>query len=453
MAKDLKNLCAYELGYLLESKKLDPISLLEYYISIYRSNDNNIKSSFVNLMISKAKNEAMRSWRRQKEGRRKGILDGIPMAWKDMIDIEQNPAFAGSKKVYNWRKNAQVRDATVVRLAKNAGLISLAKTGTVELAFGGIGTNRYNPLPKIIIKNKEFAAGGSSTGSATAVSNNLVPLAIGTDTAGSVRIPAAWNNLVGFKPSLGKVSTKGILPLSKSYDTVGIISKCVKDIQLVYDIFTKRESNHYSIEDNKIKAMVVVDFTLEKLENKNKSKFYEIFNKFVISGIELEYLEIPEFNEINQYISENGSIVNYDAWRYWNKIFKGNISGIDPNVQKRLILGRKLKKQNKLKIEDKLKYFKKVIGEKTKKYDVLMFPTLSMHPPAMETLKKPVDYNVANIKVLNNTRIANIINMCAISIPIILKRHNWLSLSILARSGEEKKLLSIAEKCENIINL
>ena len=106
-----------------------------------------------------------------------------------------------------------------------------------------------------------------------------------------------------------------------------------------------------------------------------------------------------------------------------------------------------------MKIEDKLKYFKKVIGEKTKKYDVLMFPTLSMHPPAMETLKKPVDYNVANIKVLNNTRIANIINMCAISIPIILKRHNWLSLSILASSGKEKKLLSIAEKCENIINL
>ena len=453
MAKDLKNLCAYELGHLLESKKLDPINLLEYYISVYRSNGNNIKSCFVNLMISKAKNEAAKSWRRQKEGRRKGILDGIPMAWKDMIDIEENPAFAGSKKVYNWRKNEKVRDATVVRLAKNAGLISLAKTGTVELAFGGIGTNRYKPLPKIIIKNKEFAAGGSSTGSAVAVSNNLVPLAIGTDTAGSVRIPAAWNNLVGFKPSLGKVPTKGMLPLSKSYDTLGIISKCVKDIQLVYDIFTKRESNYYSIDNNKIKAMVVVDFTLEKLEDRHKRKFYEIFNKFVTSGIELEYLEIPEFNEINQYISENGSIVNYDAWRYWNKIFKGNISGIDPNVQKRLILGRKLKKQNKLQIEDKLKYFKKVIKEKTKKYDVLMFPTLSMPPPAMETLKKAANYNATNIKVLDNTRIANIVNMCAISIPIILKRHNWLSLSILASSGEEKKLLSIAEKCENIINL
>ena len=115
-----------------------------------------------------------------------------------MIDIEKFPAFAGSKALQNIRKNEIVRDAEIVSLAMKGGLVSLAKTSTVEFAFGGLGTNTSFYLPKLIKNGQEFASGGSSTGSAFAVAKGLIPISIGTDTAGSVRIPSAWNNLIGF---------------------------------------------------------------------------------------------------------------------------------------------------------------------------------------------------------------------------------------------------------------
>ena len=102
---------------------------------------------------------------------------------------------------------------------KKNGLVTLAKTSTVEFAFGGLGINNSYKLPKNLMFSKQnLAPGGSSTGSATAVYSGLAPMSVGTDTAGSVRIPAAWHSLVGFKPSYRKISTKGVLPLSKSFD-------------------------------------------------------------------------------------------------------------------------------------------------------------------------------------------------------------------------------------------
>ena len=124
--------------------------------------------------------------------------------------------------------------------AKNNGLISLAKTSTVEFAFGGIGTNQNCPLPENLAIKGGFAPGGSSTGSATAVFANLIPFAVGTDTAGSVRIPAAWHGLVGFKPTYNIISTKGVLPLSISYDTIGTICKSIKDTQLLFSLFANK---------------------------------------------------------------------------------------------------------------------------------------------------------------------------------------------------------------------
>ena len=158
MAKDLKNLCAYELAFLLHKNKIDPINILEYYLENYYKSNRNIKLSYVNILESRAKKEADLAWRRQREGRRKSFFDGIPIAWKDMIDLKNYPALAGSKMVSEQRKDSKVKDAKVVTLAKNAGLVSIAKTSTVELAFGGIGINTSFQLPEIINSKGRFVA-------------------------------------------------------------------------------------------------------------------------------------------------------------------------------------------------------------------------------------------------------------------------------------------------------
>ena len=129
-------------------------------------------------------------------------------------------------------------------MAKKHGLISLAKTSTVEFAFGGLGLNNSNKLPNNMMFNQlKCAPGGSSTGAATAVFSGLAPLSIGTDTAGSIRIPAAWHSLVGFKPSTGIIPMNGVLPLSKSFDTVGTICKTVKDTKILFNILSNKKNN------------------------------------------------------------------------------------------------------------------------------------------------------------------------------------------------------------------
>ena len=451
MAKDLKNLCAYELAFLLHKNKIDPINILEYYLENYYKSNRNIKLSYVNILESRAKKEADLAWRRQREGRRKSFFDGIPITWKDMIDLKNYPALAGSKIVSEQRRDSKVKDAKVVTLAKNAGLVSIAKTSTVELAFGGIGTNKFFQLPEIINAKGRFVAGGSSTGAAVAVSHNLAPVSVGTDTAGSIRIPAAWNNLIGFKPSYGIISTKGIIPLSKTYDTVGFLTKSIKDVNLIFNILGKKKYKYEKISFKNIKAVVVKDFILDQLESKQQNKFYHSINKLSENNLDIKYIDIPEFNQLNQFILENGSIVNYNAWKYWNQLLKGNEFKVDPNVLDRLLLGKKMTYKTKSIIEKEIMSLKKQFKKKVIGADVLLIPTVYTGAPAVEEVSYSNAYNLANTKILDNTRVANLFNMCAVSIPLKKSKNNWLSLSILSNSGNEEKLLCIAEKCENII--
>ena len=152
-------------------------------------------------------------------------------------------------------------------MAKKNGLISLAKTSTVEFAFGGLGLNDLNKLPNNIMYSQlKCAPGGSSTGAATAVFSGLAPLSIGTDTAGSIRIPAAWHSLVGFKPSTGIIPMNGVLPLSKSYDTVGTICKTVKDTRILFNILSNKKNNQQLDFLKKIKVGFICDFNYMQLE-------------------------------------------------------------------------------------------------------------------------------------------------------------------------------------------
>ena len=150
--------------------------------------------------------EAEISWKRQKEDNRLSVFDGIPTGWNDVIDIKNFPAFAGSNLLLKTRINKIVKDATVVARAKKKGIISLAKTSTVEFAFGGLGVNSSSAYPPNLMLKGNYCPGGSSSGSAASVYANLIPLAVGTDTAGSIRIPSAWHSLVGFKPTYGNIT-------------------------------------------------------------------------------------------------------------------------------------------------------------------------------------------------------------------------------------------------------
>ncbi len=168
-----------------------------------------------------------------------GPLCGIPLAVKDIIDIAGHVTSLGSASSAAYKAHT---DAIIVRRLEAAGMISLGKVHTVEFAYGAWGTNEFKGTPRNPRSaTQHFVSGGSSSGSAVAVAGNLASGALGTDTGGSVRIPSAFCGLVGLRPTIGRIPTNGVHPLSPSMDTIGPMTRCVQDTALMFDAMTGAE--------------------------------------------------------------------------------------------------------------------------------------------------------------------------------------------------------------------
>ncbi len=187
---------------------------------------------FIRLTDDRARDEARIASRRLRAGRPRGLLDGVPVAWKDLFDLAGITTTAGSRVLAPGP--AAERDATVVARLKAAGMVCVGHVNMTEFAFSGIGLNPHYGTPRNPHGTGEpRIPGGSSSGSAVAVARGLVPVAIGSDTGGSVRIPAAFNGIIGFKSSTGRYPMEGVFPLSRTLDTVGVFTRTVTDAVIV----------------------------------------------------------------------------------------------------------------------------------------------------------------------------------------------------------------------------
>ena len=447
MKNYITKLSAYELGTLLSEKKIDPVNLLELFIENYNNAPQYTKNAVSKSLKKDALIEAELSWKRQKDNKRLSFFDGIPAGWKDVIDIKNHPALGGSKLLKKLRKNIKVRDAKVVSIAKEKGIIPLFKTSTVEFAFGGLGINASVKYGKNHMYKGLYCPGGSSSGSASLVFSNLVPISVGTDTAGSIRIPSCWHSLVGFKPTYNSISCEGVIPLSKSYDTIGTICKNVQDSLIFYNILSEK-SIQYSSLKKRSKIAIINDFILPDLQKKDKLIFNDFLNKLIHNDFDIEPIEIPEFKIVNKIIEEEGGLVNYEAWHYWKKYIKNDISMIDKNVSSRFLIGKKMNRKSYFDIKYKVSKLKKKIYNYFENVDFLILPTLSIRPPKIKEVLDEKKYIFYNNLVLSNTRIANLFNLPAITIPI--KKNYWLSCSILGRENKDEEVLCISREIENI---
>lgn len=187
-------------------------------------------NAFVTVDRAGAEAAAKRADEELASGADRGPLHGVPVAVKDLIDVAGLPTGMGSAHYDGYVADA---DADCVTLLRDAGAVIVGKTGTHEFAYGGSGDVSVNG-PVRNPHDRERMSGGSSSGSAVAVAAGTVPLAIGTDTGGSVRIPAAFCGIAGFKPAFGSISTRGVFPLSTSFDHVGFLAGSADDCRVAY---------------------------------------------------------------------------------------------------------------------------------------------------------------------------------------------------------------------------
>jgi aspartyl-tRNA(Asn)/glutamyl-tRNA(Gln) amidotransferase subunit A len=217
----------------IESRRLSPVELVDALLDCIAKQDPKLHA-FVTVYRDEARLAAQAADKAIRAGHSVGPLHGIPIALKDIVEIEGRVTTGGSKV---WHDRVSPTTATLVRKAKAAGMIVIGKTHSVEFAMGGWGTNQHMGTPwNPWDPETPRTPGGSSSGSGVAVAARLVPCAIGTDTGGSVRLPASWCGIVGLKTTVGRISTHGILPLAPTLDTPGPMTRCVEDAALLFNI-------------------------------------------------------------------------------------------------------------------------------------------------------------------------------------------------------------------------
>jgi len=219
---------AADLGAGIGAGQIDAVALTETYLAAIDAHPMRDRI-YARVTHQRARNEAEAAAERAALGLRRGPLDGVPISWKDLFDTAGTATEAGTKLMEG---RVPATDALVLQNATAAGLVCLGKTHMSEIAFSGLGLNPMTGTPPCV-NDADAVAGGSSSGAAASVAFGLAAAAIGSDTGGSVRIPAVWNDLVGLKTTHGRLSLEGVVPLCATFDTVGPLCRTVGDAALV----------------------------------------------------------------------------------------------------------------------------------------------------------------------------------------------------------------------------
>ena len=446
--ENIKLLSAYEIGQLLHKKKMCPIDLVNFYYSEIESFTK--PNPYTILTKTRSLLEAENSKKRLLEDTPLSPLDGVPVAWKDLFDFKDFITVGGSKLLEN--NSPAKKDAHVVSLAKKAGLLQLGKTATVEFALGGIGTNSNFITPENAIMDDEpRVPGGSSSGSGVALANGLCAASFGTDTGGSVRVPSAWNKLIGLKTSFGRVSLKGVLPLSSTLDTVGPLAKSVMDINLLFSILTNQpylEFNKIDLRNTRI--LVVKGMPWKDCDIEIEKATEEAIKKLSKASIHIIEKEISEIEEMHKILCEHGTTVTYQGYAEWKHLIEKDSNLMDINVLNRMYQGKHMK-QNSIKIvENSQIALSKKLYSSIENYDAILMPTVPILPPKINEVQSNEQlYDKYNMLALRNTRIGNVLPMCSISLPCPGDLPIGIMLSMSIENDE--KLINLAESIYNII--
>ena len=436
-------LTATEQGKRIGNLDLCPVKLTESYINNIKNNVDSTKI-FTQITSERALMEAKLSRDRAKGGNRLSILDGVPISWKDLFDTKGIETSGGTDLL---RGRVPDSDAEVIKNSKKSGLVFLGKTHMTEFAFSGLGMNPITETPPNSI-SPELAPGGSSSGAAVSVGLRLVSGAIGSDTGGSVRVPASWNNLVGLKTTHGLVNLKGVLPLCKKFDTVGPIVRSVEDAANLLSILEGKGNAFLSEIKLEGKNMAVLEtIAQDGLDEEIKDSFEIAVESLKSNGVKISRLKSEIVHDA---ISLSSKLFSPEAYGIWRSLIESNPEKMYPPILERFRSGSNTDAPTYIEAWQTLYYLRSKYEKLVLSYDSVLLPTTPILPPITADLLKNDDYfKSQNLMSLRNTRIANLLLLPALTIPT---KKNFCGLMLMGRSFQEKKLLQIGRGVEKIIH-
>ncbi|MFN4155876.1 MAG: amidase [Paracoccaceae bacterium] len=433
---------AAELGAGIGAGRINPVELCEMQLDAIDRHPLRDRI-YARVMPNRCRAEALAAASRAKEGLRRGPLDGVPVSWKDLFDTAGRATEAGSALL---RGRVPVADAGVLRAATLQGLVCLGKTHMSELAFSGLGLNPVTATPPCI--NDEAAvAGGSSSGAAASVAHELAPAAIGSDTGGSVRIPAAWNDLVGLKTTHGRLSTRGVVPLCEMFDTVGPLARTVEDCALLLAALEGgRVADLAGASLPGARLLVLETVALEELRDRPARGFDDALARLARAGARIERGVVPQVAEA---MALTAVLFTSEAYGIWSKVIEAAPEKMFPRILERFRAGAGFGAAEYVAAWRRLHELRRAWAQAVASYDAVLVPTAPILPPDAARLMTDDAYYVSeNLLALRNTRIGNLMGGCALTLPT---SEPSCGISLMAGPGQEERLLRLGAAAERAL--
>jgi aspartyl-tRNA(Asn)/glutamyl-tRNA(Gln) amidotransferase subunit A len=451
MINNLEKRSAAEIGRLIAKGGLDPVEVAEFFLGrIERDREN---PSFILVTRERALKEAAASRTRHREGRAASPLDGVPIAWKDLVDMAGERTTAGS--MLFAESPPKEKDASIVTNLSGAGLVALGKTNLSEFAFSALGLNPHFGTPR---NPRDPAtpriAGGSSSGAAVAVAGGLAPCAIGSDTGGSIRAPASFCGIVGFKTSEGRIDKHGVFPLSRTLDTIGPMAHTVEDCVLI-DMALRGKSNT-SVRPIDLSAVefVMPDKTgIDDVEAAVAANLASVVKRLAAAGAKVTSRPIPEIGAMRALSAQYGSFVAIEAYAEHRAIFDSpDAKRMDRRVVKRAMGGR-VSGQDVSDLQRGRETLIAALVDELKGA-LLVLPATPMTAPAIDALERDDGlFRVTNLRAIHYTFLGNLLRMCGLALPSGTDAAGLpTGVQFLAPGGDDDRLLSIGLSMESALS-
>ena len=453
--KNILQLSIHEASELIKEKKLSPVDLIEALIERIEET-NPLTNAYITV---REKEELLEEAKRCEleilNGQYKGPLHGIPISIKDMIFTKDIKTTMGSAV---YKDYVPTEDAIVVQRLKKAGAIIVGKVNTHEFAYGPTGDeSHFGPVRNPHDLNK--ISGGSSSGSAASISSFTSFGSIGTDTGGSIRIPASFCGVVGMKPTYGKVSRDGVYALSWNLDHIGPITRTVKDNILMYNALVESEEIHigdYVKELNNLKIAISQNYFFDDLDEDVRVSVNGVVNLLKENGAKVEIIKIPLLDEVTEH---QKTILRTEAYANNRENFERDASLFGVEVRERLLTGIEVKGHEYAWALKRKNELAKQCNALFDHFDVLITPTIPILPPnikerTVRTDTENKDAGHIRWTILKNTSPFNYLGLPAISIPCGVSTTGLpIGLQIISKSNNEQVIYETALALEEKLNI
>ena len=378
------------------------------------------------------------------------VLQGLAVSVKDLFDVAGQTTAAGSKILAQAPIASQ--DCPAVARLKAAGGVIIGRTNMSEFAFSGVGVNPHFGTPaNAASRDAPLIPGGSSSGAAVSVATGAAFIGLGSDTGGSIRIPAALNGIVGFKSTARLVPTEGALPLSTTMDTVCALTRSVRDTMLAHEILAARRITRSHAPLSSYRMAVVKPIMQDDLDTTVSTAWQRTLKHLRASGVKIDEIDLPEIHELAS-INATGGFSAAESYAWHHALIQKHATEYDPRVLARIQRGAGMSAREYIQLHAARQQWIKRMEQALRGFDAVLSPTVPIVAPLIATVAPGPERDEAffrvNTLLLRNTSAVNMLDGCAISIPCHAPGELPVGLMIWAPAMADDTVLNIALQVE-----